>query len=215
MESSDRSFTVNDHSESGVGRPLLDGSTLKPSAKVSPEIGLTLWQPTLIGSRIRLDPTTRSDFEELLVAASDPLIWEQHPHFDRYQRKVFEAFFEKALASQGALTIRDLKCNLVIGTSRFYDYDPAASEVVIGYTFIVRAFWGGPINRELKDLMLAHAWKTVETALFYVDAINKRSQRAMEKCGARLHSTVETSEGSKDGQLRKILIYRIDKIRGQ
>jgi len=56
-------------------------------------------QPTLIGKAISLRPLRAEDFEALYAAASDPLIWEQHPEPLRYQRPVFEGFFASALAS--------------------------------------------------------------------------------------------------------------------
>jgi RimJ/RimL family protein N-acetyltransferase len=72
----------------------------------------------------------------------------------------------------------------VIGTSRYHGYDPAGSEVEIGWTFIGRAYWGGVYNGELKRLMLEHAFRSVETVVFVVAPGNIRSQRAVEKLGA-------------------------------
>ena len=59
-------------------------------------------QPTLKGDLIDLRPLRPDDFDELLSAASDPLIWEQHPECDRYKREVFQKFFDGALESKGA-----------------------------------------------------------------------------------------------------------------
>jgi hypothetical protein len=39
---------------------------------------------------IRLEPLQPMHFNELYAAASDPLIWEQHPNPNRYQKEVFE-----------------------------------------------------------------------------------------------------------------------------
>jgi len=54
-------------------------------------------QPTLKGELIDLRPLRPGDFEDLFSAANDPLIWEQHPESDRYQRDVFQKFFDGAL----------------------------------------------------------------------------------------------------------------------
>jgi N-acetyltransferase len=72
----------------------------------------------------------------------------------------------------------------VIGMSRFHGYDPARSEVEIGWTFLIRSRWGGTYNGELKGLMLAHAFRFVDNVVFLVDPENVRSQRAVEKLGA-------------------------------
>ena len=41
-------------------------------------------QPTLKGRLLELRPLTPGDFDALFEAASDPLIWEQHPESDRH-----------------------------------------------------------------------------------------------------------------------------------
>ena len=40
-------------------------------------------QPTLQGELIIVRPLRTGDFDALFEAASDPLIWEQHPEIDR------------------------------------------------------------------------------------------------------------------------------------
>src|SRR5436190_1782114 len=63
-------------------------------------------------------------------------------------------------------------------------YDLEKSEIEIGWTFLARKYWGGRYNGEMKELLLAHAFKFVETVVFLVGEHNIRSQRAMEKIGA-------------------------------
>lgn len=57
-------------------------------------------QPVLDGPRLR--PLKAADFEAFYAAASDLLIWEQHPSSNRHERPVFSAFFDEALRSRGA-----------------------------------------------------------------------------------------------------------------
>jgi N-acetyltransferase len=141
-------------------------------------------QPHLKGELIELRPLALDDWDELFAVASDSLIWEQHPESDRYKKDVFKAFFRDALKSRGAFVIIDTKTRRVIGSTRFYGYDPEKSEIEIGWTFLARKYWGGRYNREMKQLLLAHAFKFVETVVFLVGEHNIRSQRAMEKIGA-------------------------------
>src|SRR5207302_7492521 len=84
----------------------------------------------------------------------------------------------------------------IIGSTRFYGYDSTKSEIEIGWTFLARNYWGGRYNRELKQLMLAHAFKFVESVVFYVGEKNFRSQKAMEKIGARRIGMVERQYGN-------------------
>ncbi len=140
-------------------------------------------QPILKGELLALRPLRPEDFHELYAVASDPLIWEQHPANDRYKEEVFKGFFREALESGGALIAIDSKDGRVIGSSRFHGYDKEKSEIEIGWTFLARSHWGGIYNREMKQLMLRHAFKFVNSVIFLVGPQNLRSQRAMEKIG--------------------------------
>ena len=152
-----------------------------------------LRQPVLKGQLIELRPIRSEDFDELFAVASDPLIWEQHPHNTRYQEDVFRKFFSDALASGGALIVIDSKTGRVIGSSRYAGYDKDRSQVEIGWTFLARSHWGGVYNGEMKRLMLDHALQFVHNVIFVIGTQNLRSQRAVEKLGAvRNGSTIDS-----------------------
>ena len=141
-------------------------------------------QPTLEGKLLRLKPLHPEDWDDLYTVASDPLIWEQHPKKDRYKEEIFREFFREALESRGALIVIDSKDGQVIGSSRFHGYDNDKSEIEIGWTFLARSHWGGLYNREMKQLMLRHAFRFVKSVVFLVGPGNLRSQRALETIGA-------------------------------
>jgi RimJ/RimL family protein N-acetyltransferase len=148
-------------------------------------------QPRLENQWIRLQPLRAEDFEALYAVAADPLIWEQHPSRTRYQRDVFENYFRGAMESGGALLILDNQTGQILGSSRYYDWSESESQVAIGYTFIARSHWGrNPAginyNRQIKTLMLDHAFKYADAVLFHVGATNMRSRMAMQKLGATL-----------------------------
>lgn len=166
-------------------------------------------QPTLSGNLLVLSPLQPADFDALYAVASDPELWALHPEPDRWKREVFELFFRGALDSRGALTVRDAVTGAVIGSSRFYGLDPAKSEVVIGYTFLARSHWGGAHNRQMKRLMLDHAFRFVDAVLFHVGEDNLRSRRAMEKIGGRLTGRFETKD--RHGVPRWNVAYRVAK----
>jgi RimJ/RimL family protein N-acetyltransferase len=128
-------------------------------------------------------PLRAEDYDELFAVASDPLIWEQHPDSDRYQRDVFREFFRVAMESGGALVAIDRATSRIVGSSRYHDYRPDTSDVEIGWTFLARSHWGGRYNGEMKALMIAHAFRFVDRVLLVVGVHNVRSQRAVEKIG--------------------------------
>jgi N-acetyltransferase len=160
-------------------------------------------QPVLKGQLLELKPLRPEDFDDLYAVASDPLIWEQHPHNTRYQEEVFRRFFRDALASGGALIAIDSETGGVIGSSRYAGYDQEKSQVEIGWTFLARSHWGGVYNREMKRLMLEHAFKFVDNVIFVIGTQNFRSQKAVEKLGAvQVGSTVDSGGA-------KCLVYRL------
>jgi RimJ/RimL family protein N-acetyltransferase len=161
-------------------------------------------QPHLIGELLELRPLRPDDWGALFAVASDPLIWEQHPCSDRYQEEVFRQFFREGIESGGALIAIDRKDGRVIGSSRFHGFDPQASEIEIGWTFLARDHWGGAYNREMKSLMLRHAFQFVRSVIFQVGPSNIRSQRALEKIGA-------VRDGTKVTDGIEHLVFRIDK----
>ena len=141
------------------------------------------FQPTMKGVLVELRPLCPDDAGDLFAVASDPLIWKQHPVRDRYKPDVFDAFFRESLASGGALTVLDCKDGRIIGSSRFHAYNAQASEVEIGWTFLARSYWGGKYNREIKQLMLRHAFRFVKRVVFLIGPQNVRSQKAIERLG--------------------------------
>lgn len=160
-------------------------------------------QPTLKGDLVELRPLRPGDFHDLYAVASDPLIWQQHPVQDRYKEDVFKGFFHGALESRGALIAIDCGDGEVIGSSRYHGYNEDKSEVEIGWTFLARSHWGGLYNREMKQLMLQHAFRFVTSVIFLVGPQNVRSQRAIEKIGAVCVGSRPDADG------RESLVYQI------
>jgi len=171
-------------------------------------------QPRLQGRLLELRPLKPNDWDELFAVASDPLIWEQHPESDRHKEEVFNIFFREALESGGAFVVIDLKTQQIIGSTRFYGYDCEKSEIEIGWTFLARKYWGGRFNAEMKRLLLNHAFKFVESVVFFVGEDNVRSQKAMEKVGAIKIGTATRAYGiHPPARNVKYVIRRGDKLK--
>ena len=131
-----------------------------------------------------LEGVAESDFESLYAVASDPLIWEQHPESNRWQRDVFSVFFANGLANDlGCFVIRERLTQEAVGSTRYYGYDETDRCVRIGFTFLARKHWGTSANREIKDAMLERAFKLFESVLFDIGPENRRSITAVEKLG--------------------------------
>ena len=170
-------------------------------------------QPThLRNQSVKLVPLQETDFEELYSIANDELLWEQHPNKLRYQKPVFQNFFEGAIQSQGAFFIRETSTNEPIGSSRFYDYNPETNSILIGYTFIGRKFWGKGYNKAIKKLMMDYAFQYVDTIYFHIGAKNIRSQKALEKIGGEKIDEFEVEYFGEESKLNYIYQIKKDRI---
>ncbi len=121
------------------------------------------FQPTLVGPNITIRPIRRDDWAELYAAGSDPKIWEVHPVSTRYTEPEFRKFFDGAVASKMGFVFADRASGRLIGSSRYYGYEPEIGEIEIGWTFLARSHWGVGANREVKRMMLDRAFTFVDT----------------------------------------------------
>jgi RimJ/RimL family protein N-acetyltransferase len=142
-------------------------------------------QPILEDELVLVRPLKSTDFADLYAVASDPLVWEQHPDFDRYKSDVFESFFEIAMRSGSAFVVIDKSNSKFIGSSRYNRLGEARHAIEIGWTFLARSHWGGRYNGAMKKLMLDHAFGFVDDVIFYIGVDNTRSQKALEKLGGK------------------------------
>jgi N-acetyltransferase len=168
------------------------------------------FQPTLVGPTITIRPISADDWTELFAVGSDPKIWEVHPSPDRYTETEFRKFFDGALRSKMGFAFVDRATNRLVGSSRYYGYASEVGEVEIGWTFLSRSHWGGTANREVKRLMLDHAFRFVDTVIFWVGNENWRSQGAMTKIGGIKRDGLFTREIAGD---RPYFIFEITKQR--
>jgi RimJ/RimL family protein N-acetyltransferase len=168
------------------------------------------FQPTLIGPAVTIRPIAPGDWAEMYAAGSDPNIWEVHPVPDRYTEPKFRKFFDDAISSKMAFAFVDRATGQVIGSSRYHGYEPEIGEVEIGWTFLARSHWGGATNREVKRLMLDHAFTFIDTVIFWVGETNWRSQGAMTKIGGVKREGLYTREVTGD---KPYFIFDITKTR--
>jgi N-acetyltransferase len=168
------------------------------------------FQPTLVGPSVTIRPIAPDDWTELFAVGADPRIWEVHPVSDRYTEPQFRKFFDGAITSKMGFVFVDRATGRLIGSSRYYGHEPEIGEVEIGWTFLARSHWGGVANREVKRLMLDHAFTFVDTVIFWVGHENWRSQGAMTKIGGIKRDSLFTRELSGD---HPYLIFDISKQR--
>jgi RimJ/RimL family protein N-acetyltransferase len=151
-------------------------------------------QPTLAGPRLTLRPLAAEDREGLRAAASDPSTWEQHPARQCDTPEVFNPYFDFLLGAGGTLAVWE--DDQIIGCSRYYSVPDQTADIGIGFTFLSPSHWGGHFNREIKRLMIDHAFGTFGQIWFHIAPDNLRSQIATTRLGAEWRYDAELDLGT-------------------
>jgi RimJ/RimL family protein N-acetyltransferase len=97
-----------------------------------------------------------------------------------------------------------------IGSTSFWKVQDHRS-IEIGSTWLGLPFHRSGVNRECKNLLLAHAFGTLglNRVVLQTDALNLRSRGAIEKLGAKLEGILRDNRLVWDGRVRSSAIYSI------
>jgi N-acetyltransferase len=98
-----------------------------------------------------------------------------------------------------------------IGSTRYLNLRRKDYGLEIGYTFLARGYQRTAVNTESKLLLLSHAFETLGAyrVEFKTDARNLRSQRALERLGARHEGTFRKHMIAQHGYVRDSVYYSI------
>lgn len=168
----------------------------------------------LDGRYVRLEPVTPELRDELRGAVDcDPEAWEIMSTngcgegFDDWWGAL-EA--ETARGERVAYAIRRLEDGKVVGTSSYLNMRPAHSGLEIGSTFLHPDARSGPVNPEVKRLMLTHAFEAGAIRVeFMVDVRNARSQAAVLKLGASKEGVLRNHKITWTGHVRDTAVFSI------
>lgn len=170
----------------------------------------------LEGKRTKLIPLTMEHAEELWETAKDESIW-THYTFRKIEniekfREFLKASLEEASAGKGfTFTIIDKSTGRMKGGTSFLDIQPASRSLEIGRTWIAKELQGTGFNAECKYLLLKYCFEELELirVFFKTDSNNIRSQKAMEKIGAKYEGTLRNHMIREDGTFRHSAYYSI------
>ncbi|HEY4555684.1 MAG TPA: GNAT family protein, partial [Lysobacter sp.] len=99
----------------------------------------------------------------------------------------------------------------VVGTTRFYDLDPATPRASIGYTWYARRVQRTGLNTEAKRLLLAHAFETLGCIAvgFETSWFNHASRAAIARLGAKQDGVIRSHFRHADGSVRDSVVFSI------
>lgn len=169
--------------------------------------------PTLENERVILSPLTIDNYEKLIsIASQDKLV--QYSPSDIATHAGLKNYVETALEQQKAGTsipfiVYDRKNNAFAGCTRLMHINFKNKVLHIGSTWIGREFQGTGLNTQMKELMLAYAFTTMnfEKVEFRVDERNVASRKAVEKLGCILEGILRKDVYLLNGFKRNTCCY--------
>ncbi len=117
---------------------------------------------------------------------------------------------DQAAGPRRAYAVRRLADGEVVGLTCFLALGTPEHTVEIGATFLRLDARGGPVNPEMKRLMLAHAFEHGALRVaFQIDARNLRSQAAVAKLGAVREGVLRRNRRTWTGHVRDTVVFSI------
>lgn len=169
--------------------------------------------PTLAGRHVTLRPLAADDRDALVAAASADDLWDTF-YASVSQMKEPDGFFARAFAEQEVgrsfvFAVLDGE-GTMCGTTRLMRMNPAHRRVEIGGTFYATRVQRSGVNTEAKLLLLTHAFDALgcQCVQLRTDSLNRRSQAAIERLGARRDGVLRGHQ-IVDGRLRDSVVYSI------
>jgi RimJ/RimL family protein N-acetyltransferase len=170
---------------------------------------------TLTGTHVRLEPLHREHAPELFPVIHDEDIWRlfllpMPKDVAETERFIASALEPQILGESVAFLTRRMSDGAAIGSTRFLHIDRANKAVEIGWTFLGRDARRTVANTEAKFLQLSHLFELGANRVWLqTDKLNERSQRAMERIGAKKEGEHRDDRISYDGRVRTSVFYAI------
>ncbi|KQN27585.1 GNAT family N-acetyltransferase [Sphingomonas sp. Leaf38] len=169
--------------------------------------------PTLVGRHVTLRPLVADDKDALVAAASADDLWDLF-YANVAMMKAPDRWFAAALREQDfgrARIFAVVAGDAVVGSTRFMRMNAGNKRLEIGGTFYATAVQRTGVNTEAKLMLLTHAFETLgcECVQIRTDSLNKRSQAAIERLGAKRDGVLRGHQVMADGRLRDTVVYSI------
>jgi len=172
---------------------------------------------TLKGERVTLIPLKIEHLDGLFDAIIHEDVWAYR--LEKITTKEgLQKFMQTALDGEKekeiyAFTIIDNDTGKIIGTTRFADISTENHFLEIGWTSISPEVMRSKVNTGCKYLLLKHCFDTLGTVrvCFKTLSINKRSQNAILRIGAKHEGTLRWIGKTSDGEYVDVVYFSIIK----
>lgn len=170
-------------------------------------------QPRLEGQHARLLPLEPAHADSIAEVSRDGRLWElfftRVPSPDDVKGWLDTALAEKAAGRSMPFVIE--ADGRIVGATRYLRMNEAHRRLEIGATFYAASVQRSPVNTECKLLLLGHAFEVMGCNVVQIrtDWLNRASQRAIERLGAKRDGVLRNHQIAVDGRIRDIVCYSI------
>lgn len=164
---------------------------------------------------IQLIPLTHEHEDGLKEACKDGKLWKLRvtstPHHTQVDEYIQTALQQKNAQTRFPFVVMHAETQEIIGTTSFHDILNDTSRLEIGYTWYAKKFQRSHVNTTSKLLLLQYAFDhlNANTVGLRTDIFNLKSQKAIERLGAKKDGVIRGHALRKDGTIRDTVMYSI------
>ena len=168
--------------------------------------------PILSSNGIILKPLNLTHASDLAKACQDGELWKINETSVPEPNQV-TAYINTAdlMVDRQAFVVIDETTGKAIGSTSFHDILPLTKRLEIGYTWYAKSYWQTHVNTTCKFMLLTHIFETLEyqTVGWRTDIDNHRSQKAIERLGAKKDGTIRGNRVRRDGVISSTVMYSL------
>ncbi len=170
---------------------------------------------SLYQNHVQLIPLREEHEQALIEVSQDGRLWELHytsaPHYAEMSIYIEKALTQKAQGIRIPFVVMDQRTGRIVGTTSFRDFDWNVRRVEIGYTWYAQSAQRTHINTNCKFLLLQHAFEVLQanSVILRTDILNSKSQKAIERIGAKCDGILRQDALRKDGSIRDTVMFSI------
>ena len=199
----------------------LPGAAADSAGAGSGDGGINPQPITLLGQQVRLEPIGQQHAADLYDAGADESIWRYLPRpvfadLDDARRWIDSCIYRNAAEGRIQFAVIRISENRAsesraVGSTGYLDIDRPNRALEIGMTWYGVPWQRTAVNTECKYLMLRHAFDDLGAlrVCLKTDSRNERSQRAIERIGARREGVLRNHRITWDGLNRHSVYYSI------
>ncbi|MFC4257605.1 GNAT family N-acetyltransferase [Marinobacter lacisalsi] len=176
----------------------------------------TIQQPVLEGQHVRLEPLSEAHVDGLFDIGQQQDDWAYLPTGAFTSRADAEQWVQQGLAFARKelhypYVLVEPATGDLMGSTRYLNVRPRDHGLEIGYTWLGRDYQRTAVNTEAKFLLLRHAFETLGAfrVELKTDARNLRSQKAIERLGAKREGVLRRHMVVQDGYVRDSVMFSI------